>query len=192
MRHRRISSLMLALTLALAASVNVHATPDPHTAFERANSFFGNRSLFAFITAPLARRQAVRKLRLLSNSLDNLMIRKQELVEALSSSSGSAVTDADGDGITKYKDAVQELRKSIQEFCSLLPEESREKGMEVATELFQGLSEKWQTLDNAERLIRSHRADSAGEATSELKTAVNQAMTLKKKVDDLIRYVETH
>jgi len=190
---KTVSMSLLTIATLAALSVSGHAKPSDVAALRRADGFFGaDRGLWnTYIVDPLARRQAVRKLDRLSKSLYDLANEKQELAEALSSRGGGADRVRAKTSIANFKDIVRQVRHDIEDFSSILPEGQREEGMNVARELFEGLSLKWQTLDRAERLIDERGAGSE-QVFNELRAAAKQVMGLKSKVDGLIQSIQTH
>jgi hypothetical protein len=194
--RRNIKALSVALiTIAAlnAFAASGRAASGEETALRRADAFFGAGGGIwkTYFVDPMAKRQAVRKLNRLSDSLYDLASEKQELAEALSANDGSADRQRAEASIKNFKDIVKQVRRDIEEFSSILPDEQREEGMNVARELFDGLSQKWQTLDRAERLIGGSSANSE-QVVNELKAAVKQVQDLKGKVDKLIEVIKAN
>jgi translation initiation factor 2 beta subunit (eIF-2beta)/eIF-5 len=188
-----LSAALMTVATLTVLSVSVHAASGEVSALRRADTFFGANGGFwsTWVVDPLTRRQAVRKLDRLSKSLYDLATEKQELAEALSANNGSVDRQKAETTIRNFKDIVKQVRHDLEEFSSILPEDQREEGMNVARELFEGLSQKWETLNRAERLVGERGANSQ-EVVNELRAAVKQVQELKSKVDKLIERIKTH
>jgi hypothetical protein len=187
-----ISKFFLAIATLTSFSVSGHAKSSDVASLARADRFFGaNASLWkTYIVDPLAKRQAARKLDRLSRSLHDLATEKLELAEALSENNGGGNGQRAKTSIANFKDIVQQLRRDLEVFSEILPDEQRREGVNVARELDEGLTQKWLTLNRAERLI-DERGASAEPVVNELRAAVQQVRTLKSKVDNLITDIRT-
>lgn len=187
-----VSGIFLAIATLTAFPFSAHAKSSDVASIARADRFFGaNTSLWkTYIVDPLAKRQAARKLDRLSRSLHDLATEKQNLAEALSTTGGGGDRQAAKTIIANFKDIVQQLRHDLKDFSSILPDEQRREGEDIAQQLFDGLVQKWETLNRAERLIDERGAGSE-QVVNELRAAVQQVRTLKSKVDNLIANIQT-
>lgn len=141
------------------------------------------------ILMPLARRQASRDLRRLSNSLYKLSLDKQEFTESLL----SAYPDLNrynaqniNEKIDSFKNTTQQLRRDLKKFTLNLPDQYQKDGSRIANNLFTGLSTKWQTLDEIARWVTDHDKFSKNKVVEESKSLVLVILKMKQEVDSLI------
>jgi hypothetical protein len=178
------------LVLSAAEARGQNNTP---TGTVEAISFFEeiNRRWEQFID-PLARRQVVRRLRRLSNSLDDLASDKQDLAEAvLAMRSGDvAQQNTIRAQIREHQETVQRLRRNIVEFSSVLPASDRERGNRVANTLFEGFSEKWRILQRVQNMLNNGQLMDAAGVSRELSAAAQTLLRLKAEIGILIAQIE--
>jgi hypothetical protein len=153
--------------------------------------FFGrlNQEWCQLVVSPLARRQVTRRLRLLSNSLDDLAIHKQELAELIVSTNLADRQKVDQQ-LAEFQGTVTRLRRNIDEFSDLLPPANRNQGTEVARHLFDGLSEKWTVLQRVRQIVNGNRSVQASDVSRELLSAVQIILRLKSEINILISQIE--
>lgn len=186
LKNRNLNLLAVVIVILLS---NVNAFGQPEST-ERAITWFGTISTtWETIIQPVARRQAVRHLRRLSNSLDDLANDKQDLLEFISTSDLNSNRGAIRGRIDEFQETTRRTRRNIQQFSSVLPAPHRNTGNAVANDAFWGLGEKWQTLRNIQRLVDEGSADSA-QMQRELRTAIQQVLRVKGRVDELIAQIE--
>lgn len=180
--------LLAVVIVILLSTVNTFGQPE---STERAITFFGTISnAWETIIQPVARRQAVRHLKRVSNSLDDLANDKQDLLEFISASDLNANRGAIRGRIDEFQETTRRTRRNIQQFSSILPAPYRNTGNDVANDAFWGLGEKWQTLRNIQRLLDGSGSVDSARIQGELRTAIQQVLRVKGRVDELIAQIE--
>ena len=156
---------------------------------QKALKFFENiNNTWEDILMPLARRQAARDLRRLSNSLDDLALDKQEFTESLLAAYpdlGHENAKRINNSIKAFKDTINRLRRNLRKFTLNLPSRYQQEGYKVSQELFTGLSTKWQTLDEIAQWLTGNDTFSAEKIRTESANLVQMVLKLKAITDNL-------
>lgn len=179
------------LAFSLSAVVMVHnpAHGQSLKGAKEALTFFESISAkWEEILMPLARRQAARDLRRLSNSLEDLALDKQEFTESLlaaRSDMDNETTVQINERIEAFKDTTWRLRRNIRRFTSNLPGQYQDEGRKIAQQLFTDLSTKWQTLDELAQWVTGNDTFSAQQIKAETRQLVATLLALKDITDTL-------
>lgn len=188
--------LSCALTVAatfLANAQGMHGAEQALTFFEELNNKWED------ILMPLARRQAARDLRRLSNELDTLALDKQEFTESLLAYAKAlerrggmdyAYVKRVNKSVNSFKSTTKRLRRSLKSFISNLPSDYQEEGMKFYQTLFLGFGQKWQDLDNTTYHLTGSKTFSADKIRAESKDLVRNVQRLKALTDELIAKIE--
>ena len=137
------------------------------------------------IVEPLARTQATRALRQLSNALDDLALQKQELADAVllaaeKNDFGAVHLEAE-----RLRDEVFAVRRRLNRVFKLLPPTRQQEGGKIEAQLQLGMSTKWESMTAIakELALPSPTAAELRERTKEM-VLLTQAM--KAQVDSLV------
>ena len=142
------------------------------------------------ILDPLARRQAARAIRRISNNLDDLALDKQELTEKLLDAGQVPDHVQITASIQRFKETTQRLRRNFKDFSSILPSEYQAQGDEVADALHTSLSEKWQTLNDLSQALIGDEFDPK-KIAKESQILVEKLRELSSKFDELAGQVDS-
>ncbi len=129
----------------------------------------------------VARYQVNIRLGKLSRNLHDLASTKQELAEILSSGSNADVLAS----VTELEQTVQRLRHNLDRITSILHDADRQRGGQIADQLFNDLTQKNSLLEEARRKLNGGTPNISA-ARADLEAGVSLVFQIKAKVDSLI------
>jgi hypothetical protein len=129
----------------------------------------------------IARYQVNNRLGKLSRNLQDLANDKQELAESLSNGSNADVSAS----LKEFEETVQRLRRNLDKITSILHSADRERGSQIANQVFEGLTQKNLILDEARRKLEGHNPN-IDMVRTDLRYGVQKIFEIKTKVDALI------
>ncbi len=129
----------------------------------------------------IARYQVNIRLGKLSRNLQDLASDKQELAEMISSGS-NADTSA---SLTELEQTVKRLRHSLDRVTSILHDADRQRGGQIADQIFSDLTEKNLILEEARTKLNGGTPNKYA-VRADLKHGVSLVFRIKTKVDALI------
>jgi len=129
----------------------------------------------------IARYQVNIRLGKLSRNLQDLASDKQELAETLSSGSREDVSAS----LKELEETVKRLRHNLDRITSILHSSDRQRGGEIADQVFQDLTQKNLVLQEARRKLNGGTPNMF-EVRHDLEFGVKTVFQIKAKVDALI------
>jgi hypothetical protein len=137
------------------------------------------------VVDPLARLQATRALRQLSNALDDLALQKQELAEAVEIASRKNDFNAVRGTAEDLAEQTRALRRRLQKVFRTMPSVKQQDAGKIEASISLGMSTKWESLNAvAQELGLSN--PTVASVRAETAKAVQLTYGMKAQVDSLI------
>jgi hypothetical protein len=182
--------LIFVLVVSVGASNGVRM-PDVTGGLDLAIRIFGplREAYLKIIVEPMARTQALRRLRVLSNRLESLALEKQKFTEELLNAKWPDDQSRLGNRAANLQEEVRRLRSALAEVFEPLPDDLKVRGGEVTRTLEGQFSGKWQNLQDiaVDLRLSNPSLDSFRHESKKMLDTIEQ---MRAEVDKLIEEID--